>query len=278
MIATAQRDSYDKSKITSAVPRVWAAVSLTLVSTLHLASADAAAPTSTPPIPGMPTPNQARLAGYWSGDLPTIKEIGKIQLLGPAAAGFGVPKALDELLQPAAKEAMKSGPHSGPDPGGGCSPYSIPAVNSGAGLNMQLLLAPEVAVILYEEDHNARIIYMNGGHPPALMPSRAGHSIGHWEGDTLVVDTVGFDPAYGAYMGRISASSNAHVIERFNVSEDGSRLEATVTYDDPSIFKAPYTSSGVFKRGEYFQEYVTAENNRLGCPTAESGNPNRAPD
>lgn len=255
-----------------------AALSLNAMSSCA-ASSNADSPTE-PVASAKLTPAQLHIAGYWEGtDIPTIKSLGKLIANGPPpGAGFGAPKDLQDALRPEVKEALQSRAPQRPDSGGGCNPYSLPSVGAGAGIGSQIILAPEVTVILYEEDHNMRIIQMNGIHPAALTPSRTGHSIGHWQGDTLVVDTTGFDPAVDSYVGGVPASSTGHIIERFHASADGTKLELSLTYDDPTVFAKPYTVTAQLKKGERFQEYVTAENNLLGCPAAAVGNVNRAPD
>lgn len=82
-----------------------------------------------------------------------------------------------------------------------------------------------------------RIIFMDGrGHPPADAPhSKSGHSIGHWEGDTLVVDTTHIES--GTFMNNgLTHSDNIHMVERFRMSQDGNTLWATQVYDDPDVF------------------------------------------
>ena len=82
-----------------------------------------------------------------------------------------------------------------------------------------------------------RIIFMDGrGHPPADAPhSKSGHSIGHWEGDTLVVDTTHIES--GTFMNNgLTHSDNIHMVERFRMSPDGNTLWATQVYDDPKVF------------------------------------------
>ena len=78
-------------------------------------------------------------------------------------------------------------------------------------------------------------------HPANIEPSRAGHSIGHWEGDTLVVDTVGFKP--GIVAGTIPNSGAFHVIERYTLDPVKMRLKREYTAEDPIYFSDKYTGS-----------------------------------
>ena len=82
-----------------------------------------------------------------------------------------------------------------------------------------------------------RIIFIDGrGHPEGDFPhTLSGHSVGHWEGETLVVDTTHIAP--GTFMNNgFDHSEDMHLTERFRVSADGSTLWATQVYDDPATF------------------------------------------
>jgi hypothetical protein len=78
-------------------------------------------------------------------------------------------------------------------------------------------------------------------HPANLAPSREGHSIGKWENDVLVVDTVGFLP--GTLVGTTPHSAQLHVVERFSLDPANTTLKREVTADDSQFWTAQYTSS-----------------------------------
>ena len=87
-----------------------------------------------------------------------------------------------------------------------------------------------------------RTIYMNlKEHPSNLKPSRAGHSIGHWEGDTLVVDTVGLAP--GFLNTPVRNSDKLHVVERFTLDPGKMALTRAYAAEDPVYLKGQYTGS-----------------------------------
>ena len=90
-----------------------------------------------------------------------------------------------------------------------------------------------------------RTIHLNQTeHPAGITPSITGHSIGWWEGEVLVVDTIGFQPGVLSYVGQSGFSMHSdqwHVIERFEVSEDGRALTRTYTFDDPLYMHGSYT-------------------------------------
>ena len=78
-------------------------------------------------------------------------------------------------------------------------------------------------------------------HPPNIKPSRAGHSIGRWEGDTLVVDTVGFLP--GFLNTPVKNSDKLHVVERFTLDPKKMALTRSYVAEDPVYLKGKYTGS-----------------------------------
>ncbi|HWK54868.1 MAG TPA: hypothetical protein VNR18_10895 [Hyphomicrobiales bacterium] len=100
-----------------------------------------------------------------------------------------------------------------------------------------------------------REIWMDGrSHPENLKPSYHGHSIGHWEGDTLVVDTVGFNEKMWFDAEGSPHTDQLHLIERFTrLSQE--RLQYEITIDDPGAYTQPW-SSGFYmdwSSGESFQ-------------------------
>jgi hypothetical protein len=78
-------------------------------------------------------------------------------------------------------------------------------------------------------------------HPSTVAPSRAGHSIGRWDGDTLVVDTVGFEP--GTLAGSVPHSSKLHVVERFTLNPATLELTRGIVAEDPDYFADKYVDS-----------------------------------
>ncbi len=103
--------------------------------------------------------------------------------------------------------------------------------------NMKRIVQTEDTVmILVEMVHDARIVRMNAEHNPPEIRSWLGDSVGHWEGDTLVVDTTNFtdNPSLGG------ASRNLHVVERFS-RLDADTLLYGFTVDDPTVWTAPWS-------------------------------------
>jgi hypothetical protein len=87
-----------------------------------------------------------------------------------------------------------------------------------------------------------RTVQMNmTAHPANIKPSRAGHSIGRWDGDTLVVDTVGFLP--GSLAGNLPHSSKLHVVERFTLNPTTLELTRGIVAEDPEYFADKYVDT-----------------------------------
>ena len=112
------------------------------------------------------------------------------------------------------------------------------AANSGP---LEIFQTPKKVTIIYEQDHSVRQIFTDGReHPKNLDLSWNGHSTGKWEGDTLVVDTVGIREETWLDGAGHAHSDQLHVVERYRrPSQD--RLEITMTLTDPKTFTKPYT-------------------------------------
>jgi hypothetical protein len=90
-------------------------------------------------------------------------------------------------------------------------------------------------------DHGERVVHMNAAHPANVQPSLMGHSIGRWEGKTLVIDTVGF-PADSSGLGlNVPAGPRKHLVERLTLTDDRTRLRYDVTVEDPDFLTAAAT-------------------------------------
>ncbi len=115
--------------------------------------------------------------------------------------------------------------------------------------------------------HSYRQIFLDGRkHPPELDPTWFGHSIGWWEGDTLVVDTVGFNDKFWFDRRGHPHTEQLHTIERFT-RQDMGRMEIKVTVDDPGAYSRPFTltfNARLSNPGDELMEYVCQENNQYG--------------
>jgi hypothetical protein len=219
------------------------------------------------PIPRMPdgTPNLSwddpAKKGYWRSGMHW--EYGKDQL-DAKAREEGLPyqpwaKALHEYRD---KTQSKDDPEVFCLPGGGPRATST----MGPWEFIQLPQQKRIIRIFQEIAHMYQIIYMDGRpHPPEAteFPTWLGHSVGHWEGDTLVVDTVGFNEGHWLDRSGDVRTSKTHLVERFTrASYTNLRYEATV--DDPGAYTKPFTIGWDIRwvPSAEIQEYVCQENNR----------------
>jgi len=148
------------------------------------------------------------------------------------------------------------------DPTALCLPSGIPRIVTLGLFPQEIIQTPQQVVMLYEYMNVFRVIPLNAKHPDDLIPAYMGNSVGHWEGDTLVVDVIGFnDKTWLSGTGTFHSDA-LHITERFTrVSKD--RINYQVTMEDPKVFTKPWVlnSSLMLREGTRLQEYVCAENN-----------------
>lgn len=120
---------------------------------------------------------------------------------------------------------------------GRCRPMQAIAMGSEL-FPAEVVQTPDKIVVLNEEGRGRWVIHMNSKHPRDVKPTHFGHSIGHWEGDTLVVDTIGLRASEGAF-GRGMRSDQARVVSRLHKSAGGSRLELASTIYDSETYTQP---------------------------------------
>ena len=111
--------------------------------------------------------------------------------------------------------------------------------------------------------HTYRTIYMDGrGHPRNAMPDYYGHSIGWWEGDTLVVDTTGYNEGFWIDRGVLPHTEKLKTIERFTRT-DMNTIRYELTVDDPGAYTRPFTGrmNLTWEGGTELFEYVCQEAN-----------------
>jgi hypothetical protein len=119
-----------------------------------------------------------------------------------------------------------------------CITFGAPRLQAAYNSYFQIFQTADQVAILMETIHDARIIPLDGRpHIGSNIPQWLGDSVGHWDGDTLVVDTTGYSPKSDIR----GAHENLHAIERFTrVSPN--RIDYEVTFDDPSTWTKPWTA------------------------------------
>ncbi|HEY2381621.1 MAG TPA: hypothetical protein VGK48_10635 [Terriglobia bacterium] len=149
------------------------------------------------------------------------------------------------------------------DPTAKCLPAGIPRTIMLGLFPQQIVQTPTQIVMLYEYMNVFRVIPLNAKHPDDdLLPSYLGNSVGHFEGDTLVVDVVGFnDKTWLAGTGTFHSDA-LHITERFT-RVDKDQINYDVTMEDPKVLTKPWTlhSTLMLREGTRLEEYVCAENN-----------------
>lgn len=124
---------------------------------------------------------------------------------------------------------------------------------------------PKEVWIMWQRDQHVRRIYLNQPHSQNPKPSWNGESVGRYENGELVVDTIGFSEHEFGFIDnwRTPHTKDLHVVERWKVVDGGNAIEATVTVEDPGVFKAPWTGRVRWEkvdRGRML-ESICAENN-----------------
>ena len=143
---------------------------------------------------------------------------------------------------------------------------------------MQVLQTPTKVILLYARDHQIRVIYLDQPHSRGLSPTWYGESVGHYEGDTLVVDTIGMTSKTLVDRYGTPHSDQLHTVERYRRSEADGTLQVSVIVEDPVVFTSVWSAKAAYRRdgSSGFEEIVCAENNpstsdrAIGIPTAIS--------
>ena len=212
----------------------------------------------TGPVPRLPD-GTVDLTGVWQGG-------------GPGGSNGGLERGLAKgetiPILPAAKVKMAArGPLDNTE--ALCLPAGVPRVPSNYPWRMVQTPSHKAAThifMLFEANiHSFRQIFMDGRkHPADLDPTWYGHSIGWWEGDTLVVDTVGFNDRH-TLDGNYPGTTQKHIIERWTRRDLGHMVNE-ITIDDPGAYARPFkvTFPATLRSGDELMEYICNENNQIG--------------
>jgi hypothetical protein len=142
-----------------------------------------------------------------------------------------------------------------------CVPSGIPNIFL-PGNALIILQSPKEVLMIKQGGTEVQHIYMNVPHSANPKPSWYGESVGHYEGDTLVVDTIGQNAKTVVDAYRTPHTEKLHVVSRWRLIEGGKALRADFTIDDPDTFNQPWSTYMRFDRGkEPFYEDICAENN-----------------
>ena len=128
----------------------------------------------------------------------------------------------------------------------------------------RILQTPTHIFFLFEGNiHSYRQIFMNAKHPDDLDPTWYGHSVGRFEGDTLVIETIGFNDKFWFDFAGHPHTEKLRTTERYRRPNFGT-LEYEVTIDDPGAYTRPFTLYGghEYDAGTELMEYICNENNQ----------------
>jgi len=226
------------------------------------------------PPPSKPTPHwtdgrvnfgaPAGQSGIWAGD-------GRLAVNPKSYEPNSTRNALVHIdaipLQPWAREltnarhaeVLRFEPHARCKPSGGPREFVTP-------YGFEIVDLPDIKRVIMLDiggPHSFREIYMDGrAHPKNLTPSYYGHSVGRWEGETLVIDAVGFNEKFWMSRDGLPHTDQLHLIEKFTRT-DFNTLKYEVTVDDPGAYTAPWTSGFNLRWSEGIEvfEYMCQGNN-----------------
>jgi hypothetical protein len=185
---------------------------------------------------------------------------GRPDLSGVFLGGRDIRMVGDVSLRPGAERFRV--PQNDEDLGQGalCLPPGVPAATM-VPYPLQIVHKEDVLVILYEAYNLFRIIPIGVEHPEELDATWMGHSVAHWDDDTLVVDVIGFNDRT-----RVSGylhTEDMHVVERYRRTSAGT-VEYQASVEDPNVFAEPVRYAGALTLHPEWEigEYVCAENNK----------------
>jgi len=177
---------------------------------------------------------QADLSGIWLVDSP--------QWLQDLSKGL---KPGDVVMQPWAQKITaerSAGLHASEESDANCLPQGVPKINA-TPVPFKIVQDPELVVILYEAFGQYRQVFLDGRKLPVdPNPTWLGYSVGRWDGDTLVVDTTGFNGKAWLDQAGHPATESLHVTERFHRRDFG-HLDIQVTIEDPKVYAKAWSAT-----------------------------------
>ena len=143
-----------------------------------------------------------------------------------------------------------------------CQPAGVPGFDLLLGGALSILQSPAEVTMIFSGNAEVRHIRLNAAHSANPKSSWYGESVGHYEGDTLVVDTIGLNDKTFLDIYRTPHTDKLHVTERWRLIEEGKKLEILMTIDDPGTFYQPFQALRQYNRvNRTFSEDICSENN-----------------
>lgn len=127
-----------------------------------------------------------------------------------------------------------------------------------------VLQSSDEVTLLFEMPRMVRRIRLNGAHPPSIVPSYVGDSIGQWKDGSLVIDTIGYNGFAELDARGQPTSAQLHTVERYTLAADGNSIDIEVTITDPEYYERPFTIKRSWKKSasRHPFEYDCMENPR----------------
>jgi len=169
---------------------------------------------------------------------------------------FPVADLNNPILQPWVKEELRkrnervlaggngSGPHQS------CWPMGTPGLVLQAAQPIFFIQTPAKVMMVWQNYHQVRHFYLNVPHSADPKPSWFGESVAHYDGDTLIVDTIGMDTRTFVDSYQTPHTDKLHVVERFRLIDSGMTLEVSIRVDDPGAFTTPWNAIRRLRRLE----------------------------
>ena len=144
-----------------------------------------------------------------------------------------------------------------------CRPAGVPGFMMFIIEPIFFVQSPDKVLMIHSGNEEVRRIYLDVPHSANPKPSWYGESVGHYEGDTLVIDTIGMNDKTFIDNYRTPHTEKLHVVERWKMIDDGKMLEVDIKVDDPDTFNAPWSAIQRYRRAQPRQlgEEACAENN-----------------
>ena len=144
-----------------------------------------------------------------------------------------------------------------------CRPAGVPGFMMFIIEPIFFVQSPDKVLMIHSGNEEVRRIYLDVPHSTNPKPSWYGESVGHYEGDTLVIDTIGMNDKTFIDNYRTPHTEKLHVVERWKMIDDGKMLEVDIKVDDPDTFNAPWSAIQRYRRAQPRQlgEEACAENN-----------------
>jgi hypothetical protein len=214
------------------------------------------------PVPGAPEPSRSNPAYPYVSN-----QAARDRGIQPT---FRVADLTHPNIKPWAKEIMKRENDKvlaggiGYTPRSSCMPAGVPLFNMfPVAEPLYFVQTPKRVSMIFAGDAQVRRVYLDVPHSKDPKPSWYGESVGHYEGDTLVVDTIGQTATTYVDNYRTPHTEKLHVVERWKLADDKT-LEVQVTVDDPDTFYQPWKAMHRYRRIQRPATYeeVCAENNQ----------------